>query len=103
MKFLFLQNNEFSGTVPSSWMNMNLLLELDLSNNYMTGLIPSWICNVQYATSIRFQENLFIGHIPSGWPTNSMSLTELLLNDNILSGSIPKELGKFLHYKKHYI
>ncbi|KAJ4727963.1 putative Leucine-rich repeat receptor protein kinase EXS [Melia azedarach] len=43
MKFLSMAGNEFAGLIPSTFANLDLLLNLNLSGNHLQGSLPSYI------------------------------------------------------------
>lgn len=90
LRFVYLQNNSFSGDIPDSLPPR--LLFLDLSYNSFTGKIPSSIQNLTYLIGLNLQNNSLRGPIPD---VNLPSLEDLNLSFNYLNGSIPSELQKF--------
>lgn len=87
---MYLQHNNFSGNIPSSFSPRTSML--DLSFNSFTGLIPAAIQNLTHLTSLSLQNNLLSGPIPE---FNTSGLTQLNLSHNLLNGSIPAALQKF--------
>ncbi|KAL1204497.1 Receptor-like protein 9a [Cardamine amara subsp. amara] len=97
---LFLNDNEFTGTIPST-LTSNLFV-LDLRNNKLSGTIPSFVNN-QFVLSLLLRGNRLTGHIPEDLCGLS-SIKMLDLANNILNGSIPSCLshasfGKNLNYE----
>ncbi|EEF33698.1 probable inactive receptor kinase At5g58300 [Ricinus communis] len=90
LQYVFLQHNNFSGTIPSSLSPQ--LNSLDLSFNFFSGNIPATIQNLTNLTSLNLQNNLLTGFIPE---FNSSGLQQLNLSYNHLNGSIPPALQKF--------
>merc|ERR1711957_961040 len=60
-----MSNNKISGTIPKAYENATDLIDLYLDNNNLTGLIP----------------DVSSSSLPN--------ITEILLNGNFLSGSVP--------------
>ena len=67
-KYLYLNNNNLSGTIPSTLGKLSALTQLYLSNNNLSGEIPAELGNLS-------------------------KLRRLYLNNNNLSGPLPPELG----------
>ncbi|KAJ6878379.1 inactive receptor kinase [Populus alba x Populus x berolinensis] len=87
---LFLQHNNFSGGVPTSFsLKLNVL---DLSFNSFTGNIPQTIANLTQLTGLSLQNNALSGPIPD---LNHTRIKHLNLSYNHLNGSIPVSLQKF--------
>ncbi|KAL8146809.1 hypothetical protein AgCh_004518 [Apium graveolens] len=87
---LFLQHNNFSGDIPTSFSPQ--LSILDLSFNSLTGNIPLSIQNWTGLTGLNLQNNSLSGHIPNA---TLPGLRRLNLSNNRLNGSIPSSLQGF--------
>lgn len=59
-----LQNNQLSGTLPSTIGLLQNVLRLDMQQNFLTGQIPSQIAGLQSALSIYLDNNRLQGQIP---------------------------------------
>lgn len=90
LQFLFLQNNNFSGTIPSNLSSQ--LNVVDLSFNHFTGNIPQTIANLTQLSGLNLQNNTLSGSIPD---LSHTKLKRLNLSYNNLNGSIPLSLQKF--------
>jgi len=91
MRFLFLNNNNFSGTLEDVFGNNTKLGLLYISNNSITGTIPIEISNMSSLEIIDLSQNNLIGSIPK---FTAGSLRFLYLQKNNLTGSIPSELSE---------
>ncbi|KAK2968842.1 hypothetical protein RJ640_001160 [Escallonia rubra] len=90
LHYLFLQRNNFSGKIPTSFPpGLNVL---DLSFNSFTGNIPLKIQNLTQLTSLNLQNNSLSGPIPN---IALPRLKHLNLSYNHLNGSIPSSLQNF--------
>ncbi|PRP84155.1 putative leucine-rich repeat receptor-like protein kinase [Planoprotostelium fungivorum] len=122
MQELYMSGNELSGTIQyDSWFNaqptiMTNLRILDLSRNRFEGTLPS----IQFCTlltSLNLSHNQFSDYLPTQWGTRLLrletldlssnqivgtvrkaislfsSLKELRLDDNLLQGDIPEQIG----------
>ncbi|KAJ9129370.1 hypothetical protein P3X46_033852 [Hevea brasiliensis] len=89
LQFLYLQHNNFSGTIPTSFSSQ--LNVLDLSFNFFSGNIPESIANLTQLTGLGLQNNTLSGPIPD---LNQTRLRHLNLSYNHLNGSIPLSLQK---------
>ncbi|KAK9268612.1 hypothetical protein L1049_000369 [Liquidambar formosana] len=72
LTYLYVPFNNITGTVPLSLTNCTQLRVLDLSSNGFTGNIPSGFCSS---------------------PSSPSVLEKIILPDNLLSGTVPLELG----------
>ncbi|GMP48871.1 hypothetical protein CsSME_00016067 [Camellia sinensis var. sinensis] len=90
LQLLFLQHNNFSGGIPTSFSPK--LTVLDLSFNTFTGNIPPSIQNLTQLTGLNLQNNSLSGPIPN---VTLPKLKHLNLSYNHLNGSIPSSLQKF--------
>ncbi|CAH8349182.1 unnamed protein product [Eruca vesicaria subsp. sativa] len=83
---LFLQNNNFTGTIPDTFLDWVLIL--DLSNNKLSGSIPQFVNNTQDISILLLRGNDLTGSIPR--ELCDLSNIKLLdLSNNKLNGSIP--------------
>ncbi|KAE7996107.1 hypothetical protein FH972_000855 [Carpinus fangiana] len=89
LRMLHLENNNFTGELPSSLMNCTSLTVLDVGENRVSGEIPAWIGTMQsYLIVLRLSSNLFTGSIPSQL-CHLKYLQILDLSHNNISGTIP--------------
>ncbi|KAF9661914.1 hypothetical protein SADUNF_Sadunf19G0118500 [Salix dunnii] len=87
---LFLQHNNFSGGIPTSFsLQLNVL---DLSFNSFTGNIPQTLANLTRLIGLSLQNNTLSGPIPD---LNHTRIKHLNLSYNNLNGSIPVSLQNF--------
>ncbi|KAK1351505.1 putative inactive receptor kinase [Heracleum sosnowskyi] len=90
LRYIYLQKNNFSGDIPSSFSNK--LEIIDLSFNSFTGSIPIAVENLTNLTGLSLQNNFLTGSIPLLKPPK---LEYLNLSNNQLSGSVPTSLQEF--------
>ncbi|KAM0949475.1 putative non-specific serine/threonine protein kinase [Dioscorea sansibarensis] len=63
---LSLNNNKFSGEIPSSLQKCQSMLFLDLGHNKLTGNIPTWLGDRQLRLfTLILRSNMFTGSIPT--------------------------------------
>ncbi|XP_050367585.1 probable inactive receptor kinase At5g58300 [Argentina anserina] len=90
LQYLYVQRNNFSGDIPSTFpLQLNVL---DLSFNSFTGNIPQMMRNLTRLTTLYLQNNSLSGPIPD---LDLPKLKRLDLSDNHLNGSIPSSLKGF--------
>ncbi|ONK54831.1 uncharacterized protein A4U43_UnF10890 [Asparagus officinalis] len=90
LHFLYLQQNAFSGDIPSS-LSLGLI-SLDLSYNSFSGEMPLAIQNLSQLVVLNLQNNSLSGPIPD---LKLPTLRRLNLSHNNLNGSIPFSLQNF--------
>ncbi|RVW64481.1 Receptor kinase-like protein Xa21 [Vitis vinifera] len=121
-----LSGNQFTGVIPDTLSNISGLEHLDLGNNYLTGQVPDglgvlkdlyWLNlefnnlgrgmpsdlnflyslpNISSFRLINLQANNFGGVLPISIVNRSTQLEKLIIGDNKISGSIPKEIGNLI-------
>ncbi|KAF2301399.1 hypothetical protein GH714_023703 [Hevea brasiliensis] len=88
LRFLFLQKNSLSGSIPYVLPRNPNLMALDLRDNKFTGNIPSWINQLSQLRVLSLAGNALQGHIPN----QLCQLRDVHIMDlsrNALFGSIP--------------
>nr|XP_043633395.1 putative receptor-like protein kinase At3g47110 [Erigeron canadensis] len=95
LKLLFLDSNSFEGKVPASLSNCTELNALWLSFNNLVGRLPQQLSTLVNLTVLAIHNNGFTGGIPSFFG-NFTSLTALSATNNNLSGSIPHTLDNLI-------
>ncbi|XP_051130987.1 probable inactive receptor kinase At5g58300 [Andrographis paniculata] len=88
---LFLQNNAFSGDIPSSGFSPQLVV-LNLSFNTLAGNIPPEFQKLSRLTALSLRNNSLSGSIPD---LSSSPLRRFDVSNNRLDGSIPPSLRGF--------
>nr|XP_010917821.2 receptor kinase-like protein Xa21 [Elaeis guineensis] len=91
---LFLNENQFTGDLPSSLGDLTQLLELHLDQNSLQGGIPSSFGKLQKLLLLDLSYNKLYGSFPREI-TDLASLTFYLnFSHNSLIGPLPSEVGK---------
>ena len=98
VRSIHLNNNNLSGTIPTTLGDLELLQNLYLYENQLTGAIPTSIENITYLRQLKLNDNQLTGNIPSEIG-NLLSLEKIMLHNNQLSGSIPIEIGNLTKLK----
>jgi Leucine Rich Repeat len=52
IKHLYMDGNQLTGTIPSTFGNLRLLKSLDLYNNMLMGTVPSQLCSIHMQPNI---------------------------------------------------
>ncbi|XP_058093861.1 MDIS1-interacting receptor like kinase 2-like isoform X2 [Magnolia sinica] len=94
-----LQNNQFTGNIPSEIRLLTNLQILNLGGNKINGSIPWEIGNLVNLNEIVLSYNNLTGPIPPPLG-NLSSLTILNLYSNQIYGSIPPEIGNLVNLKE---
>nr|XP_023927559.1 probable leucine-rich repeat receptor-like protein kinase At1g35710 [Quercus suber] len=97
MTGLYLDSNQFNGSIPLEIGNMKSLKSLDLSNSHIFGEIPSTIGHLTNLSFLSLSWNQINGSIPIEI-ANCSSLDILSLSHNHLTRSIPSQfINLMLH------
>ncbi|KAM0996235.1 hypothetical protein ACFX2C_006264 [Malus domestica] len=89
---LFINNNNFGGTLPMSISNLSTKLDMFwVGGNQIYGSIPSGIGNLVSLESLYLGYNSFTGNIPSDMGKLS-NIGILDISNNTLSGNIPSSI-----------
>jgi Leucine-rich repeat (LRR) protein len=89
---LYLPNNNLSGSIPPSFVNLTGATYINFSYNGLNGSIPASIGNLSALNVLDLSYNQFTGAIPSVLG-NLSALQYLYLSHNPLTGGIPASLG----------
>lgn len=90
LEYLDLSMNNLHGTIPDTFSQMAKLDVLSLAQNKLFGTIPAdlFLGNIK---TLRLQSNDLVGMIPNE-VGDAKHITELRLEDNALSGTVPSDL-----------
>ncbi|XP_016461867.2 uncharacterized protein LOC107785146 [Nicotiana tabacum] len=99
---LYLQENSFSGFLPSCIGGLKNLRRLDIHSNKLSGAIPESITSLTNLESLCFQDNFLNGNIPENIG-NLQVLKELDLSNNSLTGIIPRSVAKLYSISSLYL
>jgi Leucine-rich repeat (LRR) protein/preprotein translocase subunit SecG len=91
---ILLANNLLSGTVPSELGNCKNLRAIDLSFNSLSGPIPMVIWTLPNLSDLVMWASNLTGEIPESICIDGGNLETLILNNNLISGTIPLSIGK---------
>ncbi|XP_022756265.1 MDIS1-interacting receptor like kinase 2-like [Durio zibethinus] len=102
---LDLKVNQLTGKIPSSIGLLSKLQFLDLSTNSFNSQLPISLANLTQVYELDISRNNITGELyPSLFPdgtsrskTGLISLKNFLLQDTLLSGRIPNEIGNLKH------
>ena len=91
------QNDQLTGTIPSTVGNLTNLQLLDLYSNALTGTVPLSLFNLSHITSFYLYDNLLTGSLPSSshiWQPLASTITNFGLEQNLITGTLPAAIGK---------
>ncbi|KAK2422694.1 putative leucine-rich repeat receptor serine/threonine-protein kinase [Trifolium repens] len=88
---IVLKSQNLSGTLPSEFVKLPYLQEIDLTRNYLNGTIPTQWASINLV-NISLYGNRLTGPIPKEFGKIT-TLQKLDLEFNQLSGQLPPELG----------
>ncbi|KAK4439624.1 Receptor-like protein kinase BRI1-like 3 [Sesamum alatum] len=89
---MLLANNYLSGSVPSELGLCKKLRTIDLSFNNLNGSIPQEIWTLPEISDVVMWANNLTGEIPEGICLNGGNLQTLILNNNFITGSLPRSI-----------
>ncbi|KAK6927769.1 Protein kinase domain [Dillenia turbinata] len=91
LKALYLSYNMFSGAIPDDAFNgMKMLKKIHLENNAFTGNIPTSLLGLRNLMELGLQGNRFQGQIPD-FQQDSLTMVNVAFNQ--LDGKIPERLS----------
>ncbi|EOA19883.1 hypothetical protein CARUB_v10000132mg [Capsella rubella] len=93
------QNQNFTGTVPTTICDFPNLQFLDLSYNLFSGEFPTVLYNCTKLKYLDLSQNYFNGSLPGDINRLSPELEHLDLAANSFAGDIPKSLGRISKLK----
>jgi Leucine-rich repeat (LRR) protein len=91
LQFLYLDNNQLTGTIPRLG-SLSQLKSLDLNSNQLTGSLATELSSMWQLTYLYLDSNLLTGSIPTALCALSQ-LSYFSLFGNHLTGTIPSEFG----------
>lgn len=92
LQILNLANNFFSGNIPYSLGKLFQLHLLNLANNKISGVIPASLSNCSFLTILNLGNNSLEGSLPCEF-SRLGKLSSLVVHGNILNGSFPSSIS----------
>ena len=86
---LNLSHNAFTGQIPPSFGNLQLLESLDLSWNNLSGLIPTQIANLHFISFLKLSFNHLVGRIPTSTQLQSLLESSFIGNEGLWPWGYP--------------
>ncbi|WZY81033.1 hypothetical protein YC2023_027417 [Brassica napus] len=102
LQYLGLEYNSLAGTIPPYFAKLQYLQTLSLSNNSLGGLSAGdleflvALTNCTLLQSLDVSYNRLGSDLPASIANLSMNLRELTLQNNLISGSIPHDIGNLV-------
>lgn len=96
--FFDLSFNKFSGTLPADMgVDFARLRNLYLDHNEFVGTIPESYANIgnDRLWNMYLSDNALTGGVPTGWAKENIFLDTLTVQNNMLTAGIDKELCKY--------
>jgi Leucine-rich repeat (LRR) protein len=90
---LHLYNNNLLGTLPVETSSLTNLRFIDLNFNFVLNTIPSSLQTLTKLDYLNLAYNSFTGSIPVGDLAHLIKLRQFAVNNNLLNGTIPSEVG----------
>jgi RHS repeat-associated protein len=88
LQYVYLNDNNLSGTIPASFGNLTSLIHLTLQTNNLSGDIPATLGNCKELALVYLHRNQLTGSIPLFF-TTLPKLYYLVLSENRFTGEIP--------------
>lgn len=92
LRFVDLSKNLLTGPLPSSIFNSDAIEILYLSYNALTGTIPANYGNASKLHDLYLNDNKLTGMVPPVGPNQLQNLTEFLIENNLISGTMPASI-----------
>ncbi|KAL6626760.1 hypothetical protein ACP70R_030486 [Stipagrostis hirtigluma subsp. patula] len=96
---LSFAGNQFTGTIPSSLLNLTALQILDLSRNRLSGYVPHTLGNLRSLQNLQLNDNMLEADTKHGWEfitslSNCSQLKQLVISGNLdITGQLPSSIG----------
>ncbi|KAH9749178.1 putative LRR receptor-like serine/threonine-protein kinase RFK1 [Citrus sinensis] len=99
LKFMDIEANQFSGTVPQEFRKLVNLGTLRLSSNQLSGSLPTGLAELKNLTDFRISDNNFNGSIPE-FIQNWKQLERLEMQGSGFDGPIPSSISVLENLKQ---
>lgn len=93
MTNLYIYNNQFTSSIPSSIYNLYNLTAFSANNNNLSSSISKDIGYLTKLYNLNLENNALTGILPTEIFSNCTRLQLLSLSNNLLSGSIPSSIS----------
>jgi hypothetical protein len=94
LQSLTLSWNLFTGSIPLEFGEMPHLLQLEIHWNQFTGTLPRSYYDSPALTQLNIGGNAISGSLPADQITGLAEMKGLFMDENLLTGVIPTELGQ---------
>ena len=101
LQSLSLSWNEFTGTIPPEFGEMKHLLDIEFHWNHLTGTIPPIYYDSPTLASFNVGGNAITGSIPADKIAGLSKIKGFFVDENLLNGTIPTELGQLSLLRKY--
>ncbi|KAJ3086614.1 hypothetical protein HK100_008644, partial [Physocladia obscura] len=98
-----LNHHRLYGSLPTHIGNLIYLKELSLAGNLLSGPIPDSIILLRGLEILDLHDNQFSAPLPLGFCSGLKNLSILRLNNNMLTGGIPENIGRMKGLQQLYL
>ncbi|KAK3421188.1 hypothetical protein EUGRSUZ_H04973, partial [Eucalyptus grandis] len=99
LRALFLRNNSFHGPIPKNWGRLKGLYAIQLGWNQLQDDLSfiSSLANCSHLKTLAVESNLIHGSFPRSISNLSTSINRIGMSDNHIQGTIPSSLGNLFN------
>ncbi|CAN1777366.1 Leucine-rich repeat receptor-like serine/threonine-protein kinase BAM1 [Linum perenne] len=100
LETLITLSNFLFGPIPESLGKCESLSRIRMGENFLNGSIPRGLLGLPELTQVELQDNLLTGEFPVTSDSVALSLGQISLSNNQLSGPLPPTIGNFSGVQK---
>lgn len=100
LQTLIALGNALFGPIPESMGRCESLRRIRMGENYLNGSIPDGLFGLPNLAQVELQDNYLVGGFPVARDSVAVSLGQITLSNNRLSGRLPASIGDFSGVQK---